>query len=694
MKRRHWRPAGTVLVCLLSLRVAAVGQGYICAIGGGSEDYNSWSDAPYRWIVQRADSQHIIVLATSTQTTWIPTYFMSLGASSSTNYIVPSVAVANDSATYHAIRQSRGVFIKGGDQWLYVSRWRGTLAEQAIREVFLSGGVVAGTSAGAMVLSEIVSDAQFGTAVSRSALRNPRSANLSLTTDFLQLVPNTLIDTHFHERGRFGRLLASVGKYFVDTGRRIIGIGIEDLTALCISPNGSAEVMGSGSVNFYYPSTNSTVRATSNEPLVFTNVQFDALVAGFAYNLNTRTVSYIPPTATAPLPGTSDPAVNSISLFGDAFPSPDGLTQFTQAAGGTTSRVAVVCLPGSSSAGQRYVDSLMGRGIVNASLVLLDQASANNATMAGTVAQSQGIIFTSNLSETFPSYTDSTTLVGQALRARLQSGIAVAYAHQDAKLAGSRIVFRTELEEFAAYRGKLILGNGMKALRNLLVMPLIFESSVYDENRSTGLTWGMAKSECKTGIYLDEGGYVTISPSGLVQSIGPTPVVLVDARNATHVDFSTYRAPSSVGPRQSAAIVGGKIQVLDGDVRYNALTGQVITSVQEDHNEIPVRRTLVDSYPNPFNPTTTIRYSLPLNVHDRARAFHVRLTVYDVLGRELATLVNAVQEPGQKSVHFDIRIAGMPSGLASGVLFYRLSVSSSDRVGNNAVVVGKMLLLR
>jgi cyanophycinase len=653
---------------------ALFGQGYICAVGGGSEDYNSWSDAPYRWIVQRADSQSIIILATSAQSSWLPNYFMALGAAQAFNYTIATTATANDSATYRAIRACRGVFIKGGDQWEYVSRWRGTLTEQAIREVFLQGGVVAGTSAGAMVLSEFVSDAQFGSATSRTVLRNPRASVLTLTSNFLRLVPNTIIDTHFHERGRFGRLLTMVANVLHDAGRRIIGIGIEDQTALCIGPDGVGEVMGSGSVTMYYPEVSSFVRSQANQPLIFTRVRCDAMVAGFRYDLHQQRVVYVPPSAVPPQPGTSEPPRNSIILFGDLFPSPTGLTSLFVSAGGTAARVAVISPPASAGQGQRYVDSLLARGVASSSLLLLDSLSANNATYAATIAQASALVFTSNLSEQFPRYTDSTTLVGQALRQRIATGITLAYAHQDAKLAGSKIVFRTELEEYAAYLGKLVLGNGMKALRNLLVMPLIFESSVFDENRCTGLMWGIAQSECKTGLYLDEGGFVTINSSGIVQSNGPTPLVLVDARGATHVGFSTYRAPGSVGPRQSAALVGAMVHVLDGDVRLNALTGEVITGVESVESTPASGSILWINYPNPFNATTQFEFVVGTRTASGSAQSFVRLDLFDILGRHVRTVVNGMFPAGTHRVSFDAR------DLPSGVYFARILIDQLSAV--------------
>lgn len=76
-------------------------------------------------------------------------------------------------------------------------------------------------------------------------------------------------------------------------------------------------------------------------------------------------------------------------------------------------------------------------------------------------------------------------------------------------------------------------------------------------------------------------------------------------------------------------------------------------------NNLPFKFELAQNYPNPFNPSTTIQYSLPKNLQ-------VKIKVYDVIGREMATLVNELQKPGVYSVKFD------GSRLASGVYFYRI----------------------
>jgi len=89
---------------------------------------------------------------------------------------------------------------------------------------------------------------------------------------------------------------------------------------------------------------------------------------------------------------------------------------------------------------------------------------------------------------------------------------------------------------------------------------------------------------------------------------------------------------------------------------------------------VPTAFRLYQSYPNPFNPSTTIRYDLPSRSH-------VTLRIYNVLGQEVTTLIDRMEEPGQKEVRFHA------IGLASGVYYYRLHAGEF-------AATGKMLLLK
>lgn len=101
------------------------------------------------------------------------------------------------------------------------------------------------------------------------------------------------------------------------------------------------------------------------------------------------------------------------------------------------------------------------------------------------------------------------------------------------------------------------------------------------------------------------------------------------------------------------------------------------------NDEVPVsdRFTLSQNYPNPFNPTTFINYSIPLAETNHNMSVHVVLKVFDLLGREIAILVNEKKSPGNYKIIFDAK------DLPSGIYFYRLT---TDYFSDSK----KMILLR
>jgi hypothetical protein len=89
------------------------------------------------------------------------------------------------------------------------------------------------------------------------------------------------------------------------------------------------------------------------------------------------------------------------------------------------------------------------------------------------------------------------------------------------------------------------------------------------------------------------------------------------------------------------------------------LTMTPVTGTGNNTNQVPATYSLSQNYPNPFNPVTKINFAIP-------KQGFVTLKVYDVLGREIRTLVNEVKTAGEYSVDFNA------SEFSSGVYFYRL----------------------
>jgi hypothetical protein len=118
---------------------------------------------------------------------------------------------------------------------------------------------------------------------------------------------------------------------------------------------------------------------------------------------------------------------------------------------------------------------------------------------------------------------------------------------------------------------------------------------------------------------------------------------------------------------------------------YSSLTGAdrftfnptIVLGVRED--ELPTAFALMQNYPNPFNPLTTIQYQLPITSR-------VTISLYNILGQHVRTLVDWIEDAGFKSVQWN-GINEMGVTVASGVYFYRIQAE-------NFVATRKLVLLR
>jgi len=114
-------------------------------------------------------------------------------------------------------------------------------------------------------------------------------------------------------------------------------------------------------------------------------------------------------------------------------------------------------------------------------------------------------------------------------------------------------------------------------------------------------------------------------------------------------------------------------QAAENSYINGVLSGTVVVSVNNTQ-QVPESFQLKQNYPNPFNPSTVISYSI-------AKAGNVTLKVYNMLGQEIATLVNGFQAANTYNVNFNA------SGLSSGVYMYKLSTGSNE-------IIKKMVLMK
>ncbi len=171
-----------------------------------------------------------------------------------------------------------GIFITGGNQLKLTATLGGTAVAKLMRIRNAAGVHVAGTSAGAAFLSEhMIAFGEEGT--------TPRAGMVTMCAG-LGLTNRVIVDQHFRQRGRLGRLLTALAY-----NPFAVGLGVDEDTAALIGPDETVEVLGSGAVTIVDPSAvshSSIADAKPGEPVTLLGVVVHVLAPGATFNLHTR----------------------------------------------------------------------------------------------------------------------------------------------------------------------------------------------------------------------------------------------------------------------------------------------------------------------------------------------------------------------------------------------------------------------
>ncbi len=179
------------------------------------------------------------------------------------------------------IAYATGVFFTGGNQLRLSTILGGTRAAKMIRQTNAAGVTVGGTSAGASILSEHM--IAFGSEGS-----SPRADSVRLAPG-LGLTNRFIIDQHFRQRDRLGRLVSALAYNPFP-----VGIGLDEDTAAFIGPDNTLEVEGSGAVTVVDADSaefSSMAQADESDPVCLIGLRVHVLVRGATFNLHTRRAS-------------------------------------------------------------------------------------------------------------------------------------------------------------------------------------------------------------------------------------------------------------------------------------------------------------------------------------------------------------------------------------------------------------------
>ncbi|MGB1230604.1 MAG: cyanophycinase [Winogradskyella sp.] len=211
--------------------------------------------------------------------------FTALGCTNVTVLDIRSKEDAKKQASIDLIKNANCLMFSGGDQSKITDKIGGTEIHNIIKHRYITedGFVVAGTSAGAMMMSqEMIAGGSATECFIKGAVNMYKG---------LGLIPELIIDTHFIKRGRFGRQSEAVAKF-----PNLIGFGLAEDTGMIIKNGNDCTVIGSGMVIVFDGSTlthNNEKILEENTPMTMANLTVHVLSNGDMYDIKTRKVSVL-----------------------------------------------------------------------------------------------------------------------------------------------------------------------------------------------------------------------------------------------------------------------------------------------------------------------------------------------------------------------------------------------------------------
>jgi len=267
-------------------RVSAGGErGWIVPIGGAEEKENSARILERFVGLCGGSDADIVVIPTASRLAdtglRYENIFARLGAGRAESLEFDSRDDGQREDWLRRIEECSGIFFTGGNQLRISTILGGTEAARLVRQQNARGVTVGGTSAGASILSEhMIAFGEEGSSPNASSVR--LAPGLGLTNRFV-------IDQHFRQRDRLGRLVAALAY-----NPFAIGIGLDEDTAAFIGPDNTLEVEGSGAVTVVDAGGlqfSSMAQVSEDEPVCLLGLTVHILTAGATFNLHTRQAS-------------------------------------------------------------------------------------------------------------------------------------------------------------------------------------------------------------------------------------------------------------------------------------------------------------------------------------------------------------------------------------------------------------------
>jgi len=259
-------------------------------MGGGSD-----LDEAFRFLCEKGAGGDFLILRAAGDDDYNP-YVNSLCKTNSVaTLIIPSREAANDPSVADIIQHAEAVFIAGGDQARYINWWQNSQVSDALNADIAAGKPLGGTSAGLAVMGQFIYSSQGDAPEdpnlsSTLALADPYHSRVTVRRDFVKidLLSNTLTDTHFAKRDRLGRSLVFLARIVQDGwSAKPREIAVDEKSAVLVEGDGSARVIGSGKGAYFIQVQAAPATCKAGTPLTFKDIAVYHGPGGSRFNVKT-----------------------------------------------------------------------------------------------------------------------------------------------------------------------------------------------------------------------------------------------------------------------------------------------------------------------------------------------------------------------------------------------------------------------
>ncbi|MCX6150548.1 MAG: cyanophycinase [Ignavibacteriales bacterium] len=179
----------------------------------------------------------------------------------------------------------KGVFFSGGDQANLTAALLGTKILDKIKKIYNEGGVIGGTSAGAAIMSKVmITGDELINKDTSNIFKMIKKGNVKVTEGF-GFFKNVIVDQHFITRKRLNRLITVVLE-----NPNLLGIGIDESTAVIVNPDNTFDVLGENTVMVYDATEANKITTDKNGNLSASEIKMHLLKSGDRFNLKTKSV--------------------------------------------------------------------------------------------------------------------------------------------------------------------------------------------------------------------------------------------------------------------------------------------------------------------------------------------------------------------------------------------------------------------